>query len=110
MVTGKSGIPLLGGQGQQDVIEQALDRAGVDPANIGYLEAHGTGTVLGDPIELRSVSTAWQQYTQESGYCAIGSVKGNIGHLDTLPGLPVSSKRLWLSIITVSRQVLIAAL
>ena len=83
----KVGYTAPGGHGQQQVIEKALSRAGVNPEQIGYLEAHGTGTVLGDPIEIRSISAAWQKYTQQTGYCAVGSVKGNVGHLDTTAGV-----------------------
>ncbi|MER5556854.1 SDR family NAD(P)-dependent oxidoreductase [Streptomyces sp. NPDC002793] len=66
---------------QARAIEKAIDDAGVDPRTISYVEAHGSGTSLGDPIEVKALTTAFQKYTQETGFCAIGSVKSNMGHL-----------------------------
>lgn len=74
-------------QGQKDVIERALARSAITPDKIGYLEAHGTGTVLGDPIEIKAISLAWDCPSTMNQYCAVGSVKGNIGHLDTAAGV-----------------------
>ncbi len=71
--------------GQSYVIETALKNAGVSPEEISYLEAHGTGTKLGDPIEVEALKQAWN--TDKKGYCAIGSVKANIGHLDAAAGV-----------------------
>lgn len=71
--------------GQANVIESALQKAGVSPEEIHYLEAHGTGTKLGDPIEIEALKQAWK--TERKGYCAIGSVKANIGHLDAAAGV-----------------------
>lgn len=68
--------------GQRAVIRRALARAQVQARDIGYVEAHGTGTPLGDPIEIAALSRVYREQTQEQGWCAIGSVKGNIGHLD----------------------------
>ncbi|MBI3225660.1 MAG: amino acid adenylation domain-containing protein [Mycolicibacterium cosmeticum] len=68
--------------GQRAVVRTALDRSGVDARSIEVLEAHGTGTPLGDPIEVTAITQAWRQDTADTGYCAIGSVKSNIGHLD----------------------------
>lgn len=68
--------------GQQAVIRSALERAGVNARSIGYMEAHGTGTPLGDPIEVAALTQAWREDTDDVGYCAIGSVKTNVGHLD----------------------------
>ncbi|MEJ2441992.1 MAG: amino acid adenylation domain-containing protein [Exilibacterium sp.] len=65
---------------QRAVIRQAIDNAGVDPATIGYLEAHGTGTLLGDPIEIKAATQAYRDFTQQRQYCAVGSVKSNMGH------------------------------
>ena len=73
--------------GQRDAIDRALTAAGIDPGTIGYVEAHGTGTPLGDPIEIAALSQAYGRYTQARGFCGIGSVKTNIGHLDTAAGL-----------------------
>jgi acyl transferase domain-containing protein len=63
------------------VIEEALKKADLDPRNISYLEAHGTGTLLGDPIEIKAATQTYRKQTQDKQYCATGSVKGNIGHL-----------------------------
>jgi len=71
--------------GQTAVIEEAMSVAAIAPEEITYVEAHGTGTALGDPVELTALSRAWS--TEERGYCAIGSVKTNIGHLDTASGI-----------------------
>ncbi|MFY1671494.1 amino acid adenylation domain-containing protein [Plantactinospora sp. WMMB334] len=73
--------------GQVDVIERALDRAGVPAETISYLEAHGTGTPLGDPVELRAAARALRDRTDEVGFCTVGSVKPNIGHLDSCAGM-----------------------
>ncbi len=71
--------------GQAEVIQEAYRRAQVDPENVGYIEAHGTGTVLGDPIEVESLTKAFA--TDKKDYCVLGSVKGNIGHTDTAAGV-----------------------
>ena len=74
-------------EGQAAVISEALAVADVDPSTITYLEAHGTGTTLGDPIEIAALTQAFREYTQEIGYCPIGSVKTNIGHLVEAAGM-----------------------
>lgn len=79
---GKVGFTAPSVSGQAAVIRAALDRAGVHPDTITYLEAHGTATALGDPIEIAAATEAFRAYTQRTGYCAVGSVKTNIGHLD----------------------------
>lgn len=73
--------------GQAEVIADALARAGVDPATLGYIETHGTGTILGDPIEISALTEVFSEYTQDRQFCAIGSVKSNIGHLDIAAGV-----------------------
>jgi phthiocerol/phenolphthiocerol synthesis type-I polyketide synthase E len=73
--------------GQAEVIAEALEVAGVHPETVGYVEAHGTGTHLGDPIEIGALTRAFRARTAKRGYCAIGSVKTNIGHLDTAAGV-----------------------
>ncbi|MES2933180.1 MAG: amino acid adenylation domain-containing protein [Pseudomonadota bacterium] len=73
--------------GQADVIEQALQRASVDPRSIGLVEAHGTATSLGDPIEVAALTQAYRKYTADRGYCLLGSVKSNVGHLDAAAGV-----------------------
>ncbi len=77
--------PSVGGQAQ--VVLAALQDAGVHAESIQYVEAHGTATELGDPIEVASLTKAYRQHTQRSGYCAIGSVKTNVGHLDRAAGI-----------------------
>lgn len=72
---------------QRDVILEALAVADVDPGTIGMLEAHGTGTLIGDPIEVTALTEAFREYTNQEVYCAIGSVKSNIGHLDAAAGI-----------------------
>jgi acyl transferase domain-containing protein len=74
-------------EGQARVIRAALALAGVSADTIGYLEAHGTGTVLGDPIEIEAATQAYRQDTAATGYCAIGAVKTNVGHLDAAAGV-----------------------
>ena len=70
---------------QAEVITEALRRAGVDPAAIGYLEAHGTGTPLGDPIEIAGLRRVFGGLAADA--CAMGSVKSNIGHLESAAGI-----------------------
>ncbi|MGA2048283.1 MAG: SDR family NAD(P)-dependent oxidoreductase [Terracidiphilus sp.] len=74
-------------EGQAEVIAEALDFAGVTADEISYVEAHGTGTTVGDPIEVRALTQAFRRTTARRGYCAIGSLKTNIGHLDAAAGV-----------------------
>jgi acyl transferase domain-containing protein/thioesterase domain-containing protein len=74
-------------EGQAEVIAEALDFAGVSAADISYVEAHGTGTIVGDPIEVRALTQAFRKSTPLSGYCGIGSLKSNVGHLDAAAGV-----------------------
>ncbi len=73
--------------GQAKVIRAAQVVAGVDPTTIGYIEAHGTGTALGDPAEIAALTKAFRVSTSRTRFCAIGSVKTNIGHLDIAAGV-----------------------
>ncbi|MFD7454476.1 SDR family NAD(P)-dependent oxidoreductase, partial [Kitasatospora sp. NPDC059827] len=73
--------------GQAAVIGRALDLAGVPAESVGYVEAHGTGTPLGDPIEFRALAQAFRARTRAADFCSLGSVKPNIGHLDTCAGM-----------------------
>ncbi len=73
--------------GQSEVVVQALANAGVSAEDIGYVEAHGTATELGDPIEVASLTKAYRTQTEQTGYCAIGSLKTNMGHLDRAAGV-----------------------
>jgi len=79
---------------QADLIVTAWKKAGVDPGTVGYIEAHGTGTSLGDPIEINGLKKAfaklyreWGREKPEKPHCGIGSVKTNIGHLETAAGI-----------------------
>ncbi|MBN4053246.1 KR domain-containing protein, partial [bacterium AH-315-L15] len=72
---------------QGELIRETLDKAGVDARTISYIEAHGTGTELGDPIEITGLTQAFQKDTQDTGFCAIGSAKSNIGHLEAAAGI-----------------------
>jgi amino acid adenylation domain-containing protein len=74
-------------EGQAEVIALAQAMAGVNPETISYIEAHGTGTPLGDPIEIAGLTRAFRAQTNARGYCAVGSVKTNIGHLDAAAGV-----------------------
>lgn len=74
-------------QGQADVIREAQALAGVSADQISYVEAHGTATALGDPIEVAGLTEAFRDSTDRKGYCGLGSVKSNIGHVDKAAGL-----------------------
>ncbi|MEK8034749.1 alpha/beta fold hydrolase [Ideonella sp. DXS29W] len=71
---------------QASLIKEALDAARVDPRTISYIEGHGTGTALGDPIEVRALTQVFGESSDEVGYCALGSVKSNVGHLESAAG------------------------
>src|SRR5258708_14587369 len=74
-------------QGQAEVIAEALEVACVEPETITYIEAHGTGTPLGDPIEIAALTRAFRTKTTKKCFCAVGSVKTNIGHLGAAAGI-----------------------
>ncbi len=74
-------------QGQAELIATALALADVPAETIGYFEAHGTGTRLGDPIEIEAVRQAYELFTEQTGFCALGSLKANFGHLDRAAGV-----------------------
>ncbi|BDU16073.1 polyketide synthase [Lysobacter auxotrophicus] len=73
-------------EGQAAVIALAHDKAGVDARTIGYVEAHGTATPLGDPIEIEGLTRAFRRTTRDAGFCRIGSLKSNVGHMVTAAG------------------------
>ncbi|WP_225830132.1 type I polyketide synthase [Streptomyces sp. NK08204] len=83
----KAGYTAPSVDGQTEVIAEALALADIDPATVGYVETHGTGTPLGDPIEIAALTRAFRDGTDDQGYCAIGSVKSNVGHLDAAAGV-----------------------
>ena len=72
---------------QTEVIQKAWKDASIDPTSISYIEAHGTGTKLGDPIEIEGIDAAFKPFTSEKAFCAISAVKSNIGHTNTAAGL-----------------------
>ncbi|WP_305879319.1 SDR family NAD(P)-dependent oxidoreductase [Amycolatopsis sp. WQ 127309] len=77
---------------QGAVIRQVYRKSGVDPRRVGYVEAHGTGTPLGDPIEIAGLTSAFGEFTDARQFCALGSVKSNIGHLEAAAGIAGLSK------------------
>jgi len=81
----KAGFTAPSVQGQIQVIVEALSAAGVEASSISYVECHGTGTPLGDPVEVRALSKAFGEGKANS--CALGSVKSNVGHLDAAAGV-----------------------
>src|SRR5206468_5767557 len=74
-------------EGQAQVIAAAQAMAGVTADTISYVEAHGTGTSLGDPIEIAALTQAFRKTSQGRQYCAVGSLKSNLGHLDAAAGV-----------------------
>lgn len=74
-------------RGQAHAIDAALQNADIDPSSVGYIETHGTGTRLGDPIEVEALKNTYGQSHSDRPPCALGAVKANIGHLDTAAGL-----------------------
>ncbi|MGF9908252.1 SDR family NAD(P)-dependent oxidoreductase [Brevibacillus porteri] len=72
---------------QSRVIRRAFEEAGIHPRTVSYIEAHGTGTSLGDPIEIAGLTKTFQEYTKENQFCAIGSAKSNIGHGESAAGI-----------------------
>ncbi|MGD1912874.1 MAG: SDR family oxidoreductase [Rivularia sp. (in: cyanobacteria)] len=73
--------------GQAEAIAEAMMLADVEPETISYIEAHGSGTAMGDPIEIAALSNVFRSSTEKKDFCAIGSVKTNIGHLDAAAGV-----------------------
>lgn len=87
-----SGYSVPNPAAQGAVISMAFERAKIDPRKISYIEAHGTGTSLGDPIEINGLSRVFRKYTQDRQFCAIGSVKSNVGHLESAAGIAALTK------------------
>lgn len=85
---GKSlGLTAPSREAQKNVVLDTWKKAGIRPENISYIEAHGTGTELGDPIELSALTDAFRSYTNEHQFCAIGSTKTVFGHTDSAAGI-----------------------
>nr|WP_314464369.1 SDR family NAD(P)-dependent oxidoreductase [uncultured Clostridium sp.] len=72
---------------QQELLEKAIQKANIDVETISYIEAHGTGTLIGDPIELKALTNVFTKHTKNRGFCGVGSVKSNIGHLLNAAGI-----------------------
>jgi phthiocerol/phenolphthiocerol synthesis type-I polyketide synthase E len=83
----KAGFTAPGVAGQASVIATAHAIAGITADTVTYQEAHGTGTRMGDPIEVRALTQAFRETTESLNYCALGSVKANIGHMDAAAGV-----------------------
>lgn len=83
----KLGYTVPSAEGQAAVISKAITLSGVDPETITYVEAHGTGTAVGDPIEVMGLTQAFRASTDKQDFCALGSVKTNIGHLQVAAGV-----------------------
>jgi amino acid adenylation domain-containing protein len=83
----KAGYMAPGVDGQSRVIAAAQAMAGISPDEISYVEAHGTGTPLGDPIEIAALTKVFRASTERSGFCTVGTAKGNVGHLDSAAGV-----------------------
>ncbi|WP_026686152.1 SDR family NAD(P)-dependent oxidoreductase [Azovibrio restrictus] len=82
-----NGITAPSAQSQEQLLGQVYRQYGIDPGRIELLEAHGTGTPLGDPIEHEALSRAFRGWSEARGYCALGSVKSNLGHATTAAGI-----------------------
>ncbi|MEI7253666.1 SDR family NAD(P)-dependent oxidoreductase [Dickeya dadantii] len=87
-----SGFTVPNAKRQAELIVDALEAANVNPRHISYVEAHGTGTKLGDPIEISGLNKAFSIAGENTKYCAIGSVKANIGHLEAAAGMSALTK------------------
>ncbi|NQX46102.1 hypothetical protein HQN87_12235 [Paenibacillus tritici] len=81
------GLTAPNGASQKEVLQKAWKNAGIYPPNLTYIEAHGTGTKLGDPIEIDAINQAFQDYTDRRHFCGIGSIKTNLGHAYDTSGL-----------------------
>jgi polyketide synthase PksN len=82
-----SGITAPNQESQTLLVQEVYDKYQIDPGNIQLIEAHGTGTKLGDPIEVEGLKQAFRKYTRNKEFCALGSVKSNIGHCLTAAGI-----------------------
>ncbi|MBC2660082.1 type I polyketide synthase, partial [Pseudomonas sp. MSSRFD41] len=82
-----NGITAPSAASQEELLRDVYARYGIDPETIGYVELHGTGTKLGDPIEMEALSTVFQERTQRQHYCGLGSVKSNLGHTSAAAGV-----------------------
>ena len=82
-----NGITAPNAEAQAELLVEAWEKAGVNPETIAYIESHGTGTLLGDPIEIKGLTSAFRKYTDKKQFCAISAVKPNIGHTASSSGV-----------------------
>ncbi|MGN9913462.1 SDR family NAD(P)-dependent oxidoreductase [Phytohabitans sp. LJ34] len=82
-----NGLTAPSAPSQAALLRSVYGRFDIDPGQIGYVECHGTGTRLGDPIEVEALTQTFRRYTERRGYCAIGSIKSNLGHTLTVAGI-----------------------
>ena len=82
-----SGITVPSPVAQGDMVADCLRKTAIDPETISYIEAHGTGTSLGDPIEIQGLNRAFREFTDKKQFCALGSVKSNVGHAESAAGI-----------------------
>jgi polyketide synthase PksN len=87
-----SGFTVPNPNAQGDLISDVIKKADIDPQTISYIESHGTGTSLGDPIEITGLTKAFGKQTSDTQFCSIGSVKSNIGHLESASGIAALTK------------------
>ncbi|MEK3684974.1 SDR family NAD(P)-dependent oxidoreductase [Paenibacillus sp. FSL R10-2736] len=87
-----SGFTVPNQRAQEEAVSEAIRRSGIDAGTINYIEAHGTGTSLGDPIEIKALMNAFAPHKDEAFSCAIGSVKSNIGHAEAAAGISSIAK------------------
>ena len=98
--SGKDGFSAPSLEGQAGAIADALARAGLDAGTIGYVEAHGTGTQRGDPVEVTALTRAYREHTTATRFCALGTVKTNIGH----PGMASGVAGLIKAVLTLEHR------
>lgn len=84
---GKMSYAASSARGQMACVRAALRNAGVQADSIGFVEAHGTGTAMGDPEEVKALSAVFKEHTPRKGFCALGAVKTNVGHLEAAAGI-----------------------
>ncbi len=83
----KAAYTAPGIKSQADVVIEAISNSGINAGDISYIETHGSGTPVGDPIEIAALNKAFRKFTDKKNFCAVGSVKTNIGHLDAAAGI-----------------------
>ena len=99
-----NGITAPNEDSQARLLQSVYQRFDIDPAGIQLIEAHGTGTVVGDPIEVSALSEVYREYTGDRGFCWLGSLKGNVGHLGAAAGAVATAHALPSSPMAASRS------